>query len=111
MEFLDAVKKLATDNPDVQYSECRSAMQNAVDAELKELKGRDQYARAVLIAYTRICDWLQCGSQYAVTCTWRDMAKFVSSHRTACVWAVCVANMRQQVAEQKELEHETSIGD
>lgn len=97
MDFLDAVHKLATDNPDVSYSECRAAMQSETDSELLNLKGHNRYARAVSIAEARISSWLKETPNEDLYGA-RQIARFISSHRPACVWATLIAVAREQEA-------------
>jgi hypothetical protein len=88
MDFFTALTTIRKEFPHIDESELRSAMDSEVAAEEKRLTGQRKYARAVESTQYRITEWLKTGNEYQVDLTFDGMAKFVSSHRPACVWAV-----------------------
>lgn len=104
MNFLEAVQKLATDNPDCDYAQCRAAMETETryhegSMDLRRVRGK--YQVAVDRAYALICDWLKGGHKADVILTWRSLAAFMYPRRPAIVWAVFVAMAREAEAEAK----------
>lgn len=100
MDFFDALKRLRDANPDCNESELRSALDSEVNEVEENLHGRNKYARAVETAYGRIVAWLKEGDEYAVVENYGDFARFASSHRPACVFAVMVAKSRVETAKK-----------
>ena len=88
MDFFTALATIRKEFPQLDENELRSAMDSEIAAEEKRLTGRGVYARAVESAQGRIVEWLKTGDEYRLDLTFDGMAKFVSSHRPACVWAV-----------------------
>ena len=99
MDFFTALATIRKEFPQLDESELRSAMDSEVESEEKRLTGqrvRGKYARAVESARFRIVEWLKTGDEYAVDLASIDsLAKFVSSHRPACVWAVLRSKQMQ----------------
>ena len=98
MDFFTALASIRKEFPQLDESELRSAMDSEIEAEEKRLKGRGVYARAVESSRFRITEWLKTGNEYHVDLTFDGMAKFVSSHRPACVWAVLRSKQMQSPA-------------
>ena len=88
MNFFTALATIRKEFPHLDESELRSAMDSEIASEEKRLTGRGVYARAVESAQIRIVEWLKTGNEYQIDFTADGLAKFVSSHRPACVWAV-----------------------
>ena len=105
MDFFDALKRLKDANPDCNENELGSALDSEVAAVESALSGRNKYARAVETAYGRIVEWLKTGDEYAVVENYGDFARFASSHRPACVFAVMVAKSRSETARKTATEN------
>ena len=72
-----------------------------IEAEAEQRDRKTKYQSAVEIAAGRIDEWLSSADEYAVDVTsLEDLARFVASHRTACVWAVL---MGKALAKEREL--------
>ena len=92
MDFFTALATIRKDFPWVDESELRSAMEREVKSEEERLTGqrvRNKYARAVEAAPDRLTEWLKTGHEFQVNLADIDsLARFISSTRPACVWAV-----------------------
>ena len=97
MDSMYAAKKLAEEFG-VSQEDALKALESETDAIRSDpfQKRKPTYQVALNASYDRIRDWLSTGETYLVKLDYAEMARFVLSHRTACVWAVMVAKSRQQ---------------
>jgi hypothetical protein len=88
MDSMDAAKRLKEEFG-CDFSEARKAVESEADAVIEHAKPqRVKYADAIDTAYTMVRDWIRTAPEYMVDLDWTDLARFHSSHRFACVWAV-----------------------
>ena len=100
MDTIDAAKRLKD-----EFGVDELAARKAIDQESLEIREagkrvkagkRVNYGKSVEEAYTRVADWIKGADEYVVALTWQDIAKFMSTHRPACVWAVMAGKGRAQ---------------
>lgn len=96
METMDATQALVK-----EFGVNRDDARKAIDSEsdfIREDGKRDRlrisYAASIDTAYQRIAAWIRTAEEYRVKLDWEDLAKFVASHRPACVWAVLVGKSK-----------------
>jgi hypothetical protein len=88
MDSMDAAKRLQEEFG-CDWSEARKAVESEADEIKDRLKPqRISYPDAIDSGYAAVRDWILIGHTYSVSLDWQDLARFHSSHRFACVWAV-----------------------
>ena len=94
MDTIDAAKRLKDEFGVDELAALKAIDQESL--EIREAGKRVNYGKSVEEAYTRVADWIKGADEYVVALTWQDIAKFMSKHRPACVWAVMAGKGRAQ---------------